>query len=97
MPKSIKLKHSEASQGVLTPAHPGATPGPQKSGAIVIEVTGLPDDASFRDAVQILDSIILPDWLYQVDASQRDKNLYRWSNLSEEQMKHAPKCHRVEI
>ena len=88
--KTIKLKHPFLSEGHLTAAHPGAEPGSYKSGAIVLAVTGLPDDASIRDAIAILDSVMLPGWIYTVDASQAGKNLWRPSNCTEAQLAASP-------
>jgi len=92
--KTIKIKHSLQSQGRLSAAHPGAEPGQQRGGAIVIAVTGLPDDATIRDAIAVCENVMMPAWVNVVDASQRGKNLYRAENLTDEQLAAAPKWYR---
>ena len=87
---TMNLKHSEAGQGRLTPAHPQARPGWQDGGAYVIAVTGLDDRATVRDAIRILESIMLPSWLHEAHASQAGKNLYRDENLTPEQLAAKP-------
>lgn len=91
--KTIKLKHSLASGGNLMPQQDGAKPG-YRNGCMTIAVTGLPDDATHRDAKRVAESVMTPAWLDNVDASQAGKNLYRSGNLTEAQLAAAPDWYR---
>jgi hypothetical protein len=82
--KTIKLKHSLTSGGDLMPQQDGAKLG-YHNGCMTIAVTGLPGDATLQDAKRIAESVMLPAWLDNVDASQEGKNLYRTENLTEAQ------------
>ena len=84
--KTINLKHSLASGGNLMPQQSGAKPG-YRNGCMTIAVTGLPADATHSDAKRVAESVIMPAWLDNVDASQSGKNLYRPENLTEQQKK----------
>lgn len=91
--KTLKLKHSLASGGNLSPQQDGATPG-YRNGCMTISVTGLPDNATHSDAIRIVSSVMLPAWLDNVDASQAGKNLYRAENLTPGQLATAPDWYR---
>lgn len=91
--KTLKLKHSLASGGNLMPQQDWAKPG-YRNGCMTIAVTGLPDNATHRDAKRIAESVMMPAWLYNVDASQAGKNLYRAENLTPEQLSAAPDWYR---
>ena len=91
--KTINLKHSLASGGTLMPQQDGATPG-YRNGCMTIAVTGLPDNATHADAKRIAENVMLPGWLYTVDASQDGKNLYRAENLTPDQLVAAPDWYR---
>ena len=64
------------------------------NGCMTIAVTGLPDDATHRDAKLIADSVMMPAWLDNVDAKQAVKNLYRAENLTDAQLAAAPDWYR---
>jgi hypothetical protein len=87
--KTLKVKHTLASGGTLMPQQDGAAPG-YRNGCVTIAVTGLADNATHRDAMRILNSAMVPHWLYTVDASQANKNLYRAENLKPDQIADAP-------
>lgn len=87
--KTINLKHSLASGGNLMPQQSG-----YRDGCMTIAVTGLPDDATHRDAKRVAESVMMPAWLDNVDASQAGKNLYRLENLTEAQLAAAPDWYR---
>lgn len=91
--KTLKLKHSLASQGNLMPQQDGAKAG-YLNGCMTIAVTGLPDNATHADAKRIAEGTMMPSWLNNVDASQRGKNLYRAENLTPEQYASAPDWYR---
>ena len=91
--KTIKLKHSLASGGNLMSQQDQAKPG-YRNGCMTIAVTGLPDDAMHKDAKQVAESVMMPAWLDNVDASQAGKNLYRAENLAENQIAAAPDWYR---
>jgi hypothetical protein len=91
--KTLKLKHSLASGGHLMPQQDGAKPG-YRNGCATIAVTGLPDNATHCDAMRTLNSAMVPHWLYTVDASQANKNLYRAENLKPDQIADAPDWYR---
>lgn len=88
--KTLKLKHSLASGGNLLPQQEGARPG-YRNGCMTIAITGLPDDATHKDAIRIANSGVgMPSWMDTMDASQAAKNLYRAENLTEAQLAVAP-------
>lgn len=91
--KTINLKHSLASGGNLMPQQAGAKPG-YLDGCMTIAVTGLLDDATHADAMRVAENVMMPSWLYNVDASQAGKNLYRAENLTENQLATAPDWYR---
>ena len=91
--KTIKLKHSLASGGNLMPQQDGTKPG-YRNGCMTIAVTGLPDDATHRDAKRVAESVMMPAWLDNVDALQARKNLYLAENLTEAQLAVAPDWYR---
>lgn len=91
--KTIKLKHSLASGGNLLPQQDGAKPG-YRNGCMTIAVTGLPDNATHRDAKRVAENVMMPSWLDNVDASQAGKNLYRAENLTKTQLTAAPDRYR---
>lgn len=91
--KTINLKHSLASGGNFMPQQAGAKPG-YRNGCMTIAVTGLPDDATHTDAKRVAESVMMPAWLDNVDAAQREKNLYRAENLTENQLAAAPDWYR---
>jgi hypothetical protein len=91
--KTINLKHSLASGGHLMPQQDGAKPG-YRNGCMTIAVTGLPDNDTHRDAKRIAESVMMPAWLDNVDASQTGKNLYRAENLTATQFAAAPDWYR---
>ena len=91
--KTLKLKHSLASGGNLMPQQDGAKVG-YRNGCMTIAVTGLPDDATHRDAKRVAENVMMPSWLDNVDASQRGMNLYRAENLTQDQLATAPDWYR---
>lgn len=92
--KTLKLKHSLASGGNLMPQQDGAKPG-YRNGCMTIAITGLPDDATHKDAILIANSGVgMPSWMDTMDASQAGKNLYRIENLTAAQIASAPDWYR---
>jgi len=75
------------------PQQDGAKPG-YRNGCMTIAVTGLPDDATHRDAKRVVESVMMPAWLDKVDASQAGKNLYLADNLTPNQIAAAPDWYR---
>jgi hypothetical protein len=92
--KTLKLKHSLASGGNLMPQQAMATPG-YRNGCMTIAITGLPDDATHKDAIRIANSGVgMPSWMDTMDASQAGVNLYRAENITENQLAAAPDWYR---
>ena len=90
---TIKLKHTEASAGRLMTQNPNAKPG-RHGGCITIAVVGLPEGATFADAVRVAENVMMPAWIFTIDAEQEGKNLYRAENLTHEQFASAPDWYR---
>ena len=77
--KTIKYKHSEASCGALTLAHPGARPGWQESGAFVI-AADVPEGTTTLQAEHLINRTIIPTGVHTLPYEALGLNLYHADN-----------------
>lgn len=77
--KTLKFKHSLATQGYLLPQNPQAIPG-HFGNTITIEVTDVPPHESHATVAKKLDDTLMPPGMYSIKYDQLGLNLYRAEN-----------------